>query len=433
MESHWLFGWLSDKNKAETTENKGKSESEASEKASGMPDPQAPQVVAAPASKTVAAAEPSKLPATSEVSPEDGTVSAQPSVTIAAAAPASGPTPPTLSTIHTPASQTGNATPLQVSVDAGSGGSSSVSSKQASTISSQKVTANVALKDTVADSQQATNTTVRPPPGVPSATKAISFQLVGMSVSESNKTATTGPQNIPPTKKRKLKPLPVTQLLSDHPIIQKTVHNLLGLLQTYGPLTVGQLEYNLPPISGERVNSQTIHDIVQVLVCTGLVQRVCDPPANAGQSDKPPSYPRFCINGGVPRADVVLPHKVLEQISAAHDEIKRCAERRRRLKEALSSKGSPKEMLKEIAIEFPEVVQDPVYVTALRSFHIDITAVEKERHGRHQQAIRRSAASRAATAASSTTASALQLKSSTTPAVSLSAPVSSKAPEEPDN
>ena len=187
----------------------------------------------------------------------------------------------------------------------------------------------------------------------------------------------------------------MTQLLSDHPVIQKTVHNLIGLLETYGPLTTGQLEYNLPPIVGERVNSQSIHDIVQVLVCMGIVQQVKEapPPAtgNPGVTTttttppKPVPPPRYCIQQGVPRADVVLPHQVLEQIAAAHEEIKRSAERRKRLKEALQSKGSPKELLKEMAIDYPEIAQDPVYVTALKSFHLDLAMIERERRMRQQQ------------------------------------------------
>lgn len=205
----------------------------------------------------------------------------------------------------------------------------------------------------------------------------------------------------PPTKKRKLhKPVPVTQLLSDHPVIQKTVHNLIGLLETYGPLTAGQLEYNLPPIVGERVNSQSIHDIVQVLVCMGIVQQVKEPPVPVGNSGvptppKPAAPPRYCIQQGVPRADVVLPHQVLEQIAAAHEEIKRSTERRKRLKEALQNKESPKELLKEIAIEYPEIAQDPVYATALKSFHLDLTMIERERRMRQQQQAMRAAAKKA--------------------------------------
>eukprot|EP00977_Amphora_coffeiformis_P019646 scaffold7349_cov173-Amphora_coffeaeformis.AAC.127 len=434
------------------TQEKGNTESEALKNAAGVPNPQA-----VAAFKDVAAGEPSKPPAKTEA-PEGEIVNSQPSVRgdtasshvkpttvaapAAAAASAYGPTP-----------RVGTAAPQQAAVSAtpntnapknsaGSGEISSVPENSDSAIPLQQVPVDAAATATMAGSQQA-NTTVQPATGVPNATKPIAIRPVGTNMpaaalqpaaSEFNNPTTTIAQTVPPTKKRKLKPLPVTQLLSDHPVIQKTVHNLLGLLQIYGPLTAGQLEYNLPPISGERVNSQTIHDIVQVLVCTGLVQRVCDPPTTAGQPDKPPGSPRYCVNGGVPRADVVLPHKVLEQISAAHDEIKRCAERRRRLKEALSSKGSPKEMLKEMAIEFPEVLQDPVYLTALRSFHIDITAIERERRVRHQQAMRAAAASRAAAAAAASTAasSTLPLKPSTNSPV-VSPPISSKAPVAPNN
>ena len=221
-----------------------------------------------------------------------------------------------------------------------------------------------------------------------------------------NNTATTAPSlvalpgthkapplPIPTTKKRKFhRTVPVTQLLSDHAMIQKTVHHVFGLLETYGPLTVGQLEYNLPPIVGERVNSQSIHDIVQVLLCMGLIQRVRDPPphptTNTANGTAPPAAKptRYCVNRGIPRADVILPHQILDQIALANAEIERSAQRRKRLKHALlQNKTSTRELLREMAIEYPEIVQDPVYVTALKSFHIDLTVIDRERRLRQQQ------------------------------------------------
>jgi hypothetical protein len=205
------------------------------------------------------------------------------------------------------------------------------------------------------------------------------------------------PTTIPPAKKRKTgsRTVPVTQLLSDHPIIQKTVHNLLALLQLYGALTVGQMEYNLPPIVGERVNSQSIHDMVQVLVCMGVIHKVQEPTlpavgnriAENGDGGPPPAPKptRYCINQGIPRADTVLPHQLLDHIASAHVEIKRSAERRNRLEQALESKSSPKELMKELAVQYPEIKQDPVYVTALKSFHMDISALDRERRIRLQQ------------------------------------------------
>jgi hypothetical protein len=233
----------------------------------------------------------------------------------------------------------------------------------------------------------------------------------------------------PLVKKRKLhKAVPVTQLLADHPVIQKTVHHLLGLLQTYGPLTVGQLEYNLPPIVGERVRSATLHDILQVLVCMGLVQRVADPPTTGHESPKAGPSPRYSVHQGIPRADVLLPHTLLEQVRATQEEIRKSAARSKRLREALqqgpanANRGPPKDLLKELALDYPEIVQDPVYVTALRACHVDVSQLERER--RVRTAARRiaqaTAASTAAKAAPKPVAPAAQ---PVTPIVKLATPV----------
>jgi hypothetical protein len=231
----------------------------------------------------------------------------------------------------------------------------------------------------------------------------------------------------PPVKKRKLhKAVPVTQLLADHPVIQKTVHNLLGLLQTYGPLTVGQLEYNLPPIVGERVRSATLHDILQVLVCMGLVQRVADP---ASDTPKPGPPPRYSVHQGIPRADVVLPHTLLDQVRATQEEIAKSAARRKRLRAALQgpaattsqrSSSPPKDLLKELALDYPEIVQDPVYLTALRACHVDVSQLERER--RVRQAARRVAQATAASHAKAVAKPVTPVAKPVTPMVKLATP-----------
>ena len=90
------------------------------------------------------------------------------------------------------------------------------------------------------------------------------------------------------------------------------------------------------------------------------------------------------------------------------------------------NKGSPKEMLKEMAIEFPEVLQDPVYVTALKNFHMDVASIERERRIRQQQAVRAAVAAAAASRAAVANAAA-QMKSpaAASAASTAKAPVSS--------
>jgi Fe2+ or Zn2+ uptake regulation protein len=142
-------------------------------------------------------------------------------------------------------------------------------------------------------------------------------------------------------------------------------------------LTYAQLEYNLPPLtasssSSGRLNHHSLADILEILVATGLVQKVKEETTNT----------RYCMLQGIPRADVVHPTTVLDQIEAAHEEIKRSNERAQRLETLLA--GSPKttshkEILKTLATDYPEILLDPVYVAALRSLHVDVGGGERER------------------------------------------------------
>jgi hypothetical protein len=111
---------------------------------------------------------------------------------------------------------------------------------------------------------------------------------------------------------------------------------------------------------------------LEILVATGLVQKVKEETTNT----------RYCMLQGIPRADVVHPTTVLDQIEAAHEEIKRSNERAQRLETLLA--GSPKttshkEILKTLATDYPEILLDPVYVAALRSLHVDVGGGERER------------------------------------------------------
>ncbi len=133
----------------------------------------------------------------------------------------------------------------------------------------------------------------------------------------------------------------------------------------------------MPPLtasssSSGRLNHHSLADILEILVATGLVQKVKEETTNT----------RYCMLQGIPRADVVHPTTVLDQIEAAHEEIKRSNERAQRLETLLA--GSPKttshkEILKTLATDYPEILLDPVYVAALRSLHVDVGGGERER------------------------------------------------------
>ena len=155
------------------------------------------------------------------------------------------------------------------------------------------------------------------------------------------------------------------------PQVVSMVHDLMGLLQIYGPLTLMQLEYNLPPIprasgTGGAVvwTKTTLDDIVQVLVATGVVQVV--------QDSDPPQY---CMFSGITRADVILPSRIMEELENTYEQMTKTEERVAALKQALLDKVPAKQVLKTLLQEYPEIVNDPVYLAALRNVHVDISTI----------------------------------------------------------
>ena len=173
---------------------------------------------------------------------------------------------------------------------------------------------------------------------------------------------------------------------------------MLALLQSYGPLTVGQLEYNLPPIS------RSIQDILDILVCIGLIQKVQDtisvsPPLESTTTTLPAAPPminnstattpqlaaapqpppltsnptRYCVCRGVPRADPVFSKTLQAEIADAHRQAERSFERSQLLLKALKkSDEDPQQLLKSMLKQYPEIIQDPVYLTALRNCSVDL-------------------------------------------------------------
>jgi hypothetical protein len=157
-------------------------------------------------------------------------------------------------------------------------------------------------------------------------------------------------------------------LLPDYAAVRQTVKDLIGLLQLYGPLTANQLEYNLPPVVPASV-PWSVHDVLSILVAIGLVQQV------KGTN-------QYCMFGGVPRADVILPMDITSEIQQALNESDDSWKRSQILREALrqvntnhTSNGKHKyfkDILQQVVVEYPQVTNDPVYWTALRNCHIDM-------------------------------------------------------------
>ncbi len=172
----------------------------------------------------------------------------------------------------------------------------------------------------------------------------------------------------------------------------------------------------MPPLtasssSSGRLNHHSLADILEILVATGLVQKVKEETTNT----------RYCMLQGIPRADVVHPTTVLDQIEAAHEEIKRSNERAQRLETLLA--GSPKttshkEILKTLATDYPEILLDPVYVAALRSLHVDVGGGERERKVKSPS-----------TASKNTTAAAAQANETAAQANETTATVEQRKPQ----
>jgi len=198
------------------------------------------------------------------------------------------------------------------------------------------------------------------------------------------------------------------------------VQNVFKLLENRGPLTMAQLEYNLPIlILGPKSNALTINgtpsktnsptddggnnvpmkkgtdakvsntktslcedklipgnmvpDIVELLVTLGLIQQQTnddDPTQQQAESTK--SQPRFAVHFGKPKQFLVTPTNILSQIAKAQTEIQLSRQRQEILKEALGmGDQQAAERVKHIVLQHPQVVDDPVYVTALRNLQVD--------------------------------------------------------------
>jgi len=126
--------------------------------------------------------------------------------------------------------------------------------------------------------------------------------------------------------------------------------------------------------------SSFLQNVLQVMVTLGVVQVVDD-----GLPTTHAAAVKYCMVNGKPRADIVSPQLVVEDIADAQSEIVQSEKRCDMLKQALLSLQSdntsvnPREVLKRILLKYPEVANDPVYMAAFRNTHVDVAAVERER------------------------------------------------------
>jgi len=238
----------------------------------------------------------------------------------------------------------------------------------------------------------------------------------------------------------------------------KMVQNIFKLLETRGPLTMAQLEYNLPilivgsspsvPISPQAISATAsktdlavsrdpkvsegssdasnvekkqvmvsktssnrtslceeklipgnmVPDIVELLVTLGLIQQqtnigegssagaTLSLSSSADNDSSGTTQPqeavsaknlsrkqfRFAVHFGKPKQFLVTPTNILSEIAKAQTEIQLSRQRQESLKEALNMTDEhAAERVKHIVLQHPQVVDDPVYVTALRNLQVD--------------------------------------------------------------
>lgn len=265
---------------------------------------------------------------------------------------------------------------------------------------STTTTAPVLSVDAAASSTEGASGTTAVPSTIPStAANAALSSVVGVGV------AATNPVAQPPASAKPAATVSTTQLLlPDYAAVRQTVKDLLALLQLYGPLTANQLEYNLPPVLPTAAVPWSVHDVLSILAAIGLVQQV------AGTS-------QYCMHEGIPRADAILPTDLPAEINQAVTEAEASWKRSQLLRDALLDEEHPKqykEVLRRIVAEYPQVVQDPVYWTALRNCHIVTTSTEKRTTPKSASQSSKAAASSAKGATSGSSNATKQAKAGPT-------------------
>ena len=123
------------------------------------------------------------------------------------------------------------------------------------------------------------------------------------------------------------------------------------------------------------IPGNAVPDIVELLVTLGLIQQQTDgaiSSASTSPQDHEARQPRFAVHFGKPKQFLVTPTNILSEIAKAQTEIQLSRQRQESLKEALSvADHEAAEKVKHIVLQHPQVVDDPVYVTALRNLQVD--------------------------------------------------------------
>jgi len=149
------------------------------------------------------------------------------------------------------------------------------------------------------------------------------------------------------------------------------------------------------------IPENVVPDIVELLVTLGLIQQQSDsdevyfsrgttqPVSSSTEADSSSvqqqqqqevlsaknhveRQPRFAVHFGKPKQFLVTPTNILSEIAKAQAEIQSSLQRQELLKEVLNVPDQlAAEKIKHIVLQHPQVVDDPVYVTALRNLQVD--------------------------------------------------------------
>ncbi|KAL7486883.1 hypothetical protein ACHAW6_012489 [Cyclotella cf. meneghiniana] len=194
------------------------------------------------------------------------------------------------------------------------------------------------------------------------------------------------------------------------PEIVAATHDVIALLQIYGPLSYSQLKFNIETqFEGEEFTPvKKLQQVLDILVELGVIHVLdnnATGPNRPGTStaekdhktDATNNNPVYSFGSGVPRMDVVLPSNVMDEIRDAANEIFQTRQRIELLQPVLcvdkpsanveggnnkkpigcGNEARPltqefvKNALRQMLEKHPDIVHDPTYAAALRIFKVD--------------------------------------------------------------
>lgn len=140
--------------------------------------------------------------------------------------------------------------------------------------------------------------------------------------------------------------------------IDQIPQNVLTLLQTFGPLTLNEISYNLP------TPSPSIPAILDVMIVLGVIHF---------------QDGLYYFHNGEIRGESIYPNEIIGLIQDTQNEIDETKDRIEMLKQELNKDvdmnqraRSTREFLKKLVGKYDDIRGDPVYSTALKTLNVDL-------------------------------------------------------------